>query len=133
MNENNLGERAYNIIKEDCKLIYEITHVEMSGVMEDRYLTVTEKPLYDVYRKLSASNSNYINDLIDFQKKLEGDIENEYFDKNPFGNYKSQYYCEERFFKLCSQKVAELESEIEEKQFRELEELQKLEQLQSGI
>lgn len=133
LNENNLGERAYNIIKEDCKLIYEITHVEMSGVMEDRYLTVTEKPLYDVYRKLSASNSNYINDLIDFQKKLEGDIENEYFDKNPFGNYKSQYYCEERFFKLCSQKVAELESEIEEKQFRELEELQKLEQLQSGI
>ena len=71
--------------------------------------------------------------LIDFQKKLEGDIENEYFDKNPFGNYKSQYYCEERFLKLCSQKVAELESEIEEKQFRELEELQKLEQLQSGI
>lgn len=133
LNENNLGERAYNIIKEDCKLIYEITHVEMSGVMEDRYLTVTEKPLYDVYRKLSASNSNYINDLIDFQKKLEGDIENEYFDKNPFGNYKSQYYCEERFLKLCSQKVAELESEIEEKQFRELEELQKLEQLQSGI
>ena len=101
--------------------------------MEDRYLTVTEKPFYDVYRKLSASNSNYINDLIDFQKKLEGDIENEYFDKNPFGNYKSQYYCEERFLKLCSQKVAELESEIEEKQFRELEELQKLEQLQSGI
>lgn len=133
MDENNLGERVYNIIKEDCKLIYEITHAEMSGVMEDRYLTVTEKPFYDVYRKLSASNSNYINDLIDFQKKLEGDIENEYFDKNPFGNYKSQYYCEERFFKLCSQKVAELESEIEEKQFRELEELQKLEQLQSGI
>ncbi|MEZ7736326.1 hypothetical protein O3822_01850 [Gemella sanguinis] len=133
MDENNLGERVYNIIKEDCKLIYEITHAEMSGVMEDRYLTVTEKPFYDVYRKLSASNSNYINDLIDFQKKLEGDIENEYFDKNPFGNYKSQYYCEERFLKLCSQKVAELESEIEEKQFRELEELQKLEQLQSGI
>lgn len=133
MDENNLGERVYNIIKEDCKLIYEITHAEMSGVMEDRYLTVTEKPFYDVYRKLSASNSNYINDLIDFQKKLEGDIENEYFDKNPFGNYKSQYYCEERFLKLCSQKVAELESEIEEKQFRELEELKKLEQLQSGI
>lgn len=114
MDENNLGERVYNIIKEDCKLIYEITHAEMSGVMEDRYLTVTEKPFYDVYRKLSASNSNYINDLIDFQKKLEGDIGNEYFDKNPFGNYKSQYYCEERFLKLCSQKVAELESEIEE-------------------
>lgn len=133
LNENNLGERAYNIIKEDCKLIYEITHVEMSGVMEDRYLTVTEKPLYDVYRKLSASNSNYINELIVFQKDLEGDIEKEYFNKKLFDEYKSQYYCEERFLKLCSQKVAELESEIEKKHFRELEELQKLEQLQSGI
>lgn len=133
LNENNLGERAYNIIKEDCKLIYEITHVEMSGVMEDRYLTVTEKPLYDVYRKLSASNSNYINELIVFQKDLEGDIEKEYFNKKLFDEYKSQYYCEERFLKLCLQKVAELESEIEEKQFRELEELQKLEQLQLGI
>ena len=133
LNENNLGERAYNIIKEDCKLIYEITHVEMSGVMEDRYLTVTEKPLYDVYRKLSASNSNYINELIVFQKDLEGDIEKEYFNKKLFDEYKSQYYCDERFLKLCSQKVAELESEIEKKHFRELEELQKLEQLQSGI
>ena len=138
LNENNLGERAYNIIKEDCKLIYEITHVEMSGVMEDRYLTVTEKPLYDVYRKLSASNSNYINELIVFQKDLEGDIEKEYFNKQLFDEYKSQYYCEERFLKLCSQKVAELESEIEElnskfKKYIELNEFEMVEKLLLNI
>lgn len=138
LNENNLGERAYNIIKEDCKLIYEITHVEMSGVMEDRYLTVTEKPLYDVYRKLSASNYNYINELIVFQKDLEGDIEKEYFNKQLFDEYKSQYYCEERFLKLCSQKVAELESEIEElnskfKKYIELNEFEMVEKLLLNI
>ena len=138
LNENNLGERAYNIIKEDCKLIYEITHVEMSGVMEDRYLTVTEKPLYDVYRKLSASNSNYINELIVFQKDLEGDIEKEYFNKKLFDEYKSQYYCEERFLKLCSQKVAELESEIGElnskcEKYIELNEFEMVEKLLLNI
>lgn len=138
LNENNLGERAYNIIKEDCKLIYEITHVEMSGVMEDRYLTVTEKPLYDVYRKLSASNSNYINELIVFQKDLEGDIEKEYFNKKLFDKYKSQYYCEERFLKLCSQKVAELESEIGElnskcEKYIELNEFEMVEKLLLNI
>lgn len=138
LNENNLGERAYNIIKEDCKLIYEITHVEMSGVMEDRYLTVTEKPLYDVYRKLSASNSNYINELIVFQKNLEGDIEKEYFNKKLFNEYKSQYYCEERFLKLCSQKVAELESEIGElnskrEKYIELNEFEMIEKLLLNI
>lgn len=129
LDEDSLGERVYNIIKEDCKLIYEIEHAEMSGFMQDRYLTTSGELLYEVYRNLFTSNSNYINDLIDFQKKLEGDIENEYFDKNPFGDYKSQYYCKERFFK----KEAYIESEIEKKHFRELEELQKLEQLQSGI
>ena len=114
LDENNLGERVYNIIKEDCKLIYEIEHAELSGFMKDRYLTLTGEPLYEVYRNLLISNSNYINDLINFQKNFEGDIEEEYFDKNPFGDYKSQYYCEERFLKLHSQKVAEIESEIEE-------------------
>lgn len=138
MDENNLGERVYNIIKEDCKLIYEITHAEMSGVMEDRYLTVTEKPFYDVYRKLSASNSNYINELIIFQKNLEGDIEKEYFNKKLFDEYKSQYYCEERFLKLCSQKVAELESEIGElnskrEKYIELNEFEMVEKLLLNI
>lgn len=138
LDENNLGERVYNIIKEDCKLIYEIEHAELSGVMEDRYLTVTEKPLYDVYRKLSVSNSNYINELIVFQKNLEGDIEKEYFNKKLFDEYKSQYYCEERFLKLCSQKVAELESEIEElnskfKKYIELNEFEMVEKLLLNI
>ena len=138
LDENNLGERVYNIIKEDCKLIYEITHAEMSGVMEDRYLTVTEKPFYDVYRKLSASNSNYINELIIFQKNLEGDIEKEYFNKKLFDEYKSQYYCEERFLKLCSQKVAELESEIGElnskrEKYIELNEFEMVEKLLLNI
>lgn len=64
---------------------------------------------------------------------ITGGYRKEYFNKKLFDEYKSQYYCEERFLKLCSQKVAELESEIEKKHFRELEELQKLEQLQSGI
>ena len=114
LNDNNLGERVYDIIKEDCKLIYEITFAEISGVMEDRYLTVTEEYLYDVYRKLSAANSNYINELIVFQKNLEGDIEKEYFNKKLFDEYKSQYYCEERFLELCSQKIVELKFEIEE-------------------
>ena len=82
--------------------------------MEDRYLTVTEEYLYDVYRKLSAANSNYINELIVFQKNLEGDIEKEYFNKKLFDEYKSQYYCEERFLELCSQKIVELKFEIEE-------------------
>ena len=127
LNENNLGERVYDIIKEDCKLIYEITFAEISGVMEDRYLTVTEEYLYDVYRKLSAANSNYINELIVFQKNLEGDIEKEYFNKKLFDEYKSQYYCEERFLELCSQKIAELKFEIEElnSKFEECIELKK--------
>ena len=111
LNDNNLGERAYDIIKEDCKLIYEIDFAGMSGVMEDRHLTLAGEPFYDVCRRLSTANSNYINELIVFQKNLEGDIEMEYFNKKLFDEYKTQYYCEERFLELCSQK---LEFEIEE-------------------
>ena len=111
MNDNNLGERAYDIIKEDCKLIYEINFAGMSGVTEDRHLTLAGEPFYDVCRRLSTANSNYINELIVFQKNLEGDIEMEYFNKELFDEYKTQYYCEERFLELCSQK---LEFEIEE-------------------
>lgn len=111
LNDNNLGERAYDIIKEDCKLIYEINFAGMSGVTEDRHLTLAGEPFYDVYRRLSTANSNYINELIVFQKNLEGDIEMEYFNKELFDEYKTQYYCEERFLELCSQK---LEFEIEE-------------------
>ena len=138
MNENNFGERAYDIIKEDCKLIYEITRAEISGVMEDRYLTVAEEPLYDVFRKLSVANSNYINELIVFQKNLEGDIEKEYFNKKLFDKYKTQYYCEERFLELCSQKVVELKSEIEELNSRfekclELKEFKMAEKIWSDI
>jgi len=114
LNENNLGERVYDIIKEDCKLIYEINFAGMSGVTEDRHLTLAEKPFYDVYRRLSTANSNYINELIVFQKNLEGDIEKEFFNKKLFDEYKSQYYCEERFLELCSQKIVELKFEIEE-------------------
>ncbi len=138
LNENNFGERAYDIIKEDCKLIYEITRAEISGVMEDRYLTVAEEPLYDVFRKLSVANSNYINELIVFQKNLEGDIEKEYFNKKLFDKYKTQYYCEERFLELCSQKVVELKSEIEELNSRfekclELKEFKMAEKIWSDI
>ena len=111
LNDNNLGERAYDIIKEDCKLIYEINFAGMSGVTEDRHLTLAGEPFYDVCRRLSTANSNYINELIVFQKNLEGDIEMEYFNKELFDEYKTQYYCEERFLELCSQK---LEFEIEE-------------------
>lgn len=111
LNDNNLGERAYDIIKEDCKLIYEINFAGMSGVTEDRHLTLAGEPFYDVYRRFSTANSNYINELIVFQKNLEGDIEMEYFNKELFDEYKTQYYCEERFLELCSQK---LEFEIEE-------------------
>ena len=111
LNDNNLGERAYDIIKEDCKLIYEINFAGMSGVTEDRHLTLAGEPFYDVCRRLSTANSNYINELIVFQKNLEGDIEMEYFNKELFDEYKTQYYCKERFLELCSQK---LEFEIEE-------------------
>ena len=111
--KNTLGDRLYTIIKEDCELIFEITHTEISGFIQDRYLSRTEVPLYDIYKKLFTSNSKYINDLIEFQKKLEGDIENEYFNKNPFGNYKSEYYCEERFLNFHLQKQIELETLIE--------------------
>ena len=34
--------------------------------------------------------------------------------KKLFDEYKSQYYCEERFLELCSQKIVELKFEIEE-------------------
>ena len=138
LNDNNLGERAYDIIKEDCKLIYEINFAGMSGVTEDRHLTLAEKPFYDVYRRLSTANSNYINELIVFQKNLEGDIEKEFFNKKLFDEYKSQYYCEERFLELCSQKVVELKSEIEELNSRfekclELKEFKMAEKIWSDI
>ena len=131
-------ERAYDIIKEDCKLIYEINFAGMSGVTEDRHLTLAEKPFYDVYRRLSTANSNYINELIVFQKNLEGDIEKEFFNKKLFDEYKSQYYCEERFLELCSQKVVELKSEIEELNSRfekclELKEFKMAEKIWSDI
>ena len=121
--KNNLGDRLFTIINEDCELIFEITHADISGFLQDRYLSETEESLYDIYKNLFNSNSKYINDLIDFQKKLEGDIEDEYFDKNPFGDYKSQYYCEERFLNFHFQKQIELETLIE------LEESKKLKQL----
>lgn len=138
LNDNNLGERAYDIIKEDCKLIYEINFAGMSGVTEDRHLTLAGEPFYDVYRRLSTANSNYINELIVFQKNLEGDIEMEYFNKELFDEYKTQYYCEERFLELCSQKVVELKSEIEELNSRfekclELKEFKMAEKIWSDI
>lgn len=135
LNDNNLGERAYDIIKEDCKLIYEINFAGMSGVTEDRHLTLAGEPFYDVCRRLSTANSNYINELIVFQKNLEGDIEMEYFNKELFDEYKTQYYCEERFLELYSQK---LEFEIEELNSRfekclELKEFKMAEKIWSDI
>lgn len=108
--ENNMGERVYNIIKEDCELIYEIEHAEMSGFIQDRYLTTSGEPLYEVYRNLFTSNSNYVNDLIDFQKKLEGDIEEEYFYKKPFNEFKSGYFSYEREFELISKREYEIDN-----------------------
>lgn len=100
-----LGERVYNILRENSSLQLDLMYDEISIGADslDRYLTATEESYHDVINSFLNDNEKYIESLKNFQIELHGDIEREYFMKKPFNKYQSEYFSSERWFHLTSE------------------------------
>lgn len=117
-----LGKRVYEIILDNCIIeqkIFDIFHLGIEcPYREDMEIELQERE-EDILFDFQEKNLTYIKDIIQFQKKLEGDIEEEYFESSLFSLHNSQYFSQERFIELIGKKQEELFLEEVEKYFRD--------------
>lgn len=108
---HSLGKRAYDIIIDDFKIDSDLTYYRMTRSPESHgyYLTVSEKPDIDVLSDLLEASEIYIEKLMHAQRDFYGNIEQLYFESDVFTvNNATQYFSEERFYKMLDEKNQEI-------------------------
>ncbi|HFI0812868.1 TPA: hypothetical protein ACGO1J_001491, partial [Streptococcus suis] len=105
-----LGKRVYDIVIDDSEIDSDLLRYSMVRSPESYgyYLTKTEKPDVEVMSTLLEASDSYIEKLMQIQQDFYRNIEQLYFESDVFTVNATQYFSEERFYKMLDEKNQEI-------------------------